>query len=257
MLVASTSASSMPGSSEELSLSASGERGVGEELTVTAEGVADGEHRLFVFGERSSCDGWPANEEEAHALVLTPPGGELLPAGSFSRAFTVIPTGGTVYGVCAFLDGSAPALRDAWASGCFSLDAGPDCRMPELDPLGVIAAEEIGRKIVAEEEQQRNEREQHAREETERTAREEAAARHVSEEAKRKASEAAARCHVPDLHKHTLLGARRLLKTTHCRLGKVTVHRHGRGTLRVAAQAPHEGRTLTSGANVTVTLTSS
>jgi hypothetical protein len=55
---------SEPGSGETLGLSAGSERGVGEELRISAEGKADGAHRLFVFGERSSCAGWPPKKKQ-------------------------------------------------------------------------------------------------------------------------------------------------------------------------------------------------
>ncbi len=233
------------GSTETLQLSASGERGIGKELAITAEGQADGAHRVFVYGEASGCAGSPGNQS---AVNLTPPEGEQLPAGHFTRTFDVVPTHGTVYGVCAFLDTTVSALPDAWTSGCFALDAGPDCRLPELDPSGVLAAEEEGRKVVKEEEQQRAERE--ARE---RAAAEEAATRYAEEAARQKAL-AAARCHVPKVLGHTLKVAKTILQRAHCRLGRVTVRKGAKGQRRVVWQKPGKGGIYPPGERVALAL---
>lgn len=235
------------GSTETLSLTASGERGIGKELVITAEGIADGAHRLFVFGGKSSCQAWPSEEEEGHALALTAPGGELLPAGAFTRPFTVIPTLGSSYGVCAFLDTSASALRDAWASGCFALSPGPDCRLPELNPAAVLTAEEYARKVLAEEEQQRAEREAHEH----LLADEAAQALKEREEAK---AQEAARCHVPRVLGHTAPAARRMLAAAHCRLGHVTVRKGARKPLRIFWQRPGRGGDYAPGTAVAVRL---
>lgn len=241
---AAAGAGTAPGSTETLAVAASGERGVGKELTITAEGVADGSHRLFVFGEASGCGGWPVNQEADHAVALTTPGGELLPAGQFARPFAVVPQNGNVYGVCAFLDASPSALPDAWGSGCFALDSGADCRLPELDPLGIVAAEEIARKVVQEEEQQRSEREARER------AAAEAAARAQADLNAREAR----RCHVPRLLGHTLAGSRRLLAAAHCSLGRVTPRHRPRGRQNVRWQRPGRGGSYAPGTPVSVSL---
>jgi hypothetical protein len=245
-------ADTAPGSNETLALAASGQRGVGKELKITVEGIADGAHRLFVFGQSEGCPGWLGRYEQAPAEELTAPGGETLPSGPFSRSFEVIPERGTVYGVCAFLDTSSSALPDAWTSGCFSLDGTPDCRFPELDPYGVLAAEEMGRKVVAEEERELTERETREREARERLAAE-AVARGEREHEEAKVHEAA-RCHVPRLVGHSQAGAKRLLLAAHCRLGHVTVRQGAGKPVHVVWQRPRRGGSYAPGTSVAVRL---
>jgi hypothetical protein len=256
-------ADSMPGSTESLSVSAPpGE--LGKPVTVTVSGTADGAHYLVVdgayleAGQGHSPACTPAQAEGTR--TLTPSGGQALPPGPFETHFIVAPQPECDYFVSAYLEVAGNKYPDAWGSYCAAWweEDSPgvwgyvSCVHPTLSFGGLLAAEELGQRVLKEEEQQAHE--QRVREEAQREAIEEAAAHQAKEEAERKAREAAARCHVPNLHDHTLAGSRRLLKASHCRIGKVTVKRHGRGTLRVAAQAPRHGLVRSAGTRVSVTL---
>jgi subtilisin family serine protease len=64
----------------------------------------------------------------------------------------------------------------------------------------------------------------------------------------------AARCRVPSLVGKTLPGARKLLRRSHCRLGRVT-RQSGRGNPgKIIRQSPRPGKLLRSGAPVAVTV---
>ena len=221
-------------------------------MTVSVGGFADGAHRLFVYGGRREhgcgIENVEAPQQEA---TLTPTGGEAIPAGSFERHYAAVPAVTGRYVVCAYLYAAPARFPDAWEVGCFWVPEG-ECYESTISPAGILSAEELARKIVAEEEQKA--REQNVREDAERKAREEAVASQAEQEAERKAREAAARCHVPNLRGHTLTGVRRLLKAAHCRLGKVRRPHHSHGITRVTNQAPRRGLTLRPNAAVSITL---
>lgn len=131
----------------------------------------------------------------------------------------------------------------------------------EANERAAKAAEE---KKATEERQQREavEREQHEaaerhREETEREQAQAQAAQEATENAakEQKTKEAAAlRCVVPSLKGDSLNGAIRGLRSAHCKLGKVSGLRKGRGAHVVVAQQRKPGTTLASGTAVGVTL---
>jgi len=240
----------MPASSESLNLSASEPRPVGETMTVTVEGVADGSHRLFVYGGaiEHGC-GIEHVEHLQQQTTLTPAEGETLAAGPFKREYDAVPALGGRYIVCAYLDAPPARFPDAWEVGCFWVPSG-DCYESMISPAGILTAEELGRKVVADEERELSERQAREQGARERSAAEEAA-RAAREQAELNAREAA-RCHVPRLLGHTLATARRLLAEAHCRLGTVEPKHRPKGELRVRWQRPGKGGSHPAGTAVAV-----
>jgi hypothetical protein len=102
-------AESMPGSSESLRISASDPRQVGRPMTVPVEGVADGAHRLFVYGASGPHGCAIEHVEGLSETALTPAGGETLAAGPFLREYAAVPVAEGRYIICAYLD--APPER--------------------------------------------------------------------------------------------------------------------------------------------------
>jgi hypothetical protein len=265
------SAESMPGSGESLAVSADWLRSVGTPMTVTVEGVAGGGHRLFVYGgdREHGCDVERVENPEED-VTLTPTGGAPLAAGPFRREYTATPAASGRYIVCAYLDAPPERFPDAWTVGCFSVPnewhdgslSDGLCLESMLSPVVILATEAQARALYEEAQAKRAaiaQEEQHAREaasarlqgEEESKAHAEALAR---AEAESKAHDA--RCRVPLLRGHTLRGARYLLKVAGCRLGKVTIERHGAGPLHVSAQAPRRGALVRPVVAVSITLTS-
>jgi hypothetical protein len=247
---ASAGAEQMPGSSESLTVSASSPRSVGQSMTVLVSGVADGGHRLIVYaGEHEGCSAVDVEQaQEDH--TLTPAEGELLAAGPFERQYTTMPTTSGHYFACAYLDAPPARFPDAWQAGCFVIPSG-ECPAPITTPSDVLVAEQVAHKAVEAAEAQRA-AERRTREEEERKASEEMAPKPTEPAARQ-----VLRCHVPALRGRTLARVRALLKAADCRLGRVTIHRRGRSTLRVSAQTPRHGQTLAAGGAVAVTLASS
>lgn len=264
--IASASSWTAVGSSETLTLSASYERRAGEPMSVYVEGTADGLHRLFVYGEPYGSGGGCGTrpfEEGIHrkAVALALPEGEPLAAGPFSKTFVTVPEPTFAEDVCAYLDTSASAWPDVIEAVCFVIPEGT-CYIPLATPPELIYDEERAKEIFEGAEAERKHRaeakqaESLASEEVAaRQVREEAERRHATEEAERKAREANGKqCKVPQLRRHTLAGARRLLRDADCRLGRVTTRHHGHGTLVVQSQSPERGKTLPQGSAVSVVL---
>jgi len=256
-----------PGSTETLALSATYPRVVDEPFTITAEGTADGLHRLFVYGEaEGTCTAWPYEETtQKEAVWLSSPEGEPLSAGRFSKTYTATRQAAGDYDVCAYLDATPFALRDDFESACLPIPNGiSDCYIASVSPAEILSSEEeakIYNEEVEAERKHRAEAEQaarHANEETAaRRAKEESERRQAAEEAERKARQAELkRCVVPRLRRHTLAGVRRLLLEASCRLGRVTIRDHGRGTLTVTSQNPKQGKALPHGTRVSIILES-
>jgi hypothetical protein len=261
-LPALASAETAPGSTESLVLSAS-YRELGKPTSVTVEGMADGLHRLFVYGEaEGTCTPWPYEEPNQKAAVwLSSPEGEPLGAGPFSKTYIATPAKRPSYDVCAYLDTTPSGLPDDFEWGCFWIPEG-DCYFPNVTARSVLSTEEEAKKIFEEAEAERKHRAEAeqakhraAEEAAAHQASEEAARRHAIEEAERQTREAKSKwCMVPQLHRHTLAGVRRLLRDANCRLGRVTTRHHGHGSLVVQSQSPEHGKTLTQGSAVSVAL---
>lgn len=247
----SAQAGSWPGSSESLRLSASEPRQAGHPITVTVEGVADGAHRLFVYGGavEHGC-GIEHVEQLQQQTALTPAEGEALAAGSFVREYQAVPMAEGRYIVCAYLDAPPTRFPDAWEQGCFSVPSG-ECYESLLSPAAILTTEALVAKVRAEEEQKRTEQAASARAAEEAVAAE-MAARVAHEQARLKAE--AERCHVPRLLGHSLSGAKKLLRGTHCRLGSVTVHRQLGRPPRIVWQHPGRGGDYAPGTRVSIRL---
>lgn len=247
-----------PGSTETLKLEAPNERAVGVPMTLTVEGTADGLHHLFVYGEadrQEGCEAWPYQEQAQKGVVtLTSAEGEPLGEGHFSKIFVVAPAG-EWYGVCAYLDAAASGNPDVFEYGCYQMPAHivhfPEvpnvinCYMSYEPWWAVVAAGEWAKKLVEEREAEAKHR-----------AEAEQAQRRAVEEGERHALRPATVtkvCRVPALRRHTLAGARRLLREADCRLGRVTTH-HGHGKLVVERQSPKRGKTLAHGSAVSIVL---
>ena len=249
-------AETSPGSTETLKLEAGEERAVGMPMTLTVEGTADGLHRLFVYGEAAGrCETWPYQEQTQKGVVaLTGSEGAPLAAEHFSKSFVVVPAAGEWYGVCAYLDTTASTNPDVFEYGCYQMPSHlvhfpevPDltnCYMSYLPWWVAASAGRESQKIVEEREAE-NRRLEEA----------EQAQRRASEAERDGIRRAATKvCRVPALRRHTLAGARRLLREANCRVGRVTTHHHGHGKTVVASQSPKRGKTLPHGSAVSIVL---
>jgi hypothetical protein len=255
-----------PGSTETLTVKAPNEREVGKPMMITVEGMADGLHRLFVYGEagrEQGCETWPYQQQAQIATAtLTSPEGDPLGPGPFVKSFVVLPATASTYLVCAYLDTTASSNPDVFEYGCYVIPAtlnSINCYR-SYEPWWVAAtAGKAGQEKV--EQAERKRRKEAEAEQTQLRTNVEAAAREAKEEeerrraSERKAREATLRrCTVPQLRRHTLAGARRLLRNADCRLGRVTIHHHGHGTLVVKSQTPRPGKTLPPRSDISIVL---
>jgi hypothetical protein len=197
-------------------------------------------------------------------VLLSQTGGESLPTGPFVKTYQVVPSS-SFYVVCAYLDQPPARYPDAWDGACFVFPY-DECYLAVITPPELISGEAEAKLAYEEALEKRAELKQReeqgvaqrrAEEEAAaRAANEAAAVRQAAEEAQRRAADSP-RCDVPALRGHTLRGAKRLLIAAHCKLGKITIRRHGHGALRVTAQSPRRGRALEAGTSVTIVLGSS
>jgi hypothetical protein len=250
-----------------LTLKAPDERERGKPMPIAVEGTADGQHRLFVYGEdpwEGGCATWPYQEQALKAvLTLTTAEGEPLDAGHFFKSFVVTPASDSAYTACAYLDTTPSGNPDVFEYGCYVIPATPtnnvNCYRSYLGWWVRASVEKTAREQVEKAQAERKQREESDRrmgeEAVARQAREEAERRQAIEETERKAREAKPKkCTVPQLRRHTLIGVRHLLRYADCRLGRVTTRRHGHGTLLVTSQNPQHGRTLPPEAAVSIVL---
>jgi hypothetical protein len=222
-------------------------RHAGEREKVTVEGVADGAHRLYVYGEAAPKMDCPIErvtepDEEAHPQWLSPSSGEALPAGHFVRTYE--PTyEEPSYLVCAYLYAFPARFPDAWEYGCFFKEG--NCFMSMLEPWIILGSERSAREVLREQQERRELAERHA------TPSEASKGAEANAQPEVEPQTNAPACRVPALRGRTLVQARRRLHAAHCSLGKIMVrHRDG----KVSSQRPRAGRTLAPGARVSVVL---
>jgi hypothetical protein len=257
-VAAPAAAATEPGSTESLRVSAGNARPTGEPFTFTVEGVADGAHRLYVYGGAGEyCPIEHVTEPPLEAVPkkwLSSTEGEALPSGPFVRTYNAIYE--EPYVVCAYLYAPPARFPDAWQYGCFATYPSGEiiepleCFMSIVEPWVILGAERSAREGV-----EKYELEQHERQLRERELRErelEAPAPPVKAEPDTESIAPKTRlCHVPALRGHTLSYVRRMLHLANCSLGKVTVRRRN---ARVYTQRPHAGSTLADETKVSVIL---
>jgi subtilisin-like proprotein convertase family protein len=187
-----------------------------------------------------------AGATEPFNCGLSEPFPEPAPAGPYVERLEDVGNGGVTGEWKLYVANDASDGQGTVATGwSLKLHVTPIVRLPPggdseaLEHAGQGAQEEYAQ-FLAEQRAQQGQAEQAQRE------------REASE--REHAPAAAAPCVVPALSGHSLLGVKRLLIRAHCRLGHVSLRRHGHRSLVVVRQSAARGRRLAGGSAVAIVL---